>query len=157
MPSVDDIIAGKNIDTRSYRVRGVLVDVLDIFNTTENWVVSKYDINELKQKIVERNPSFEAKESTLYWAVRQLKVLGELSSIKAYKILWYGSHQSVSMIERSIPSLATSSPELLERVLLDINWLLVEGFDTNADDCEISGVRDTIAEIKQAIAKTKGE
>ena len=64
MPSVDDIIAGKNIDTRSYRVRGVLVDVLDIFNTTENWVVSKHDINELKQKIVERNPSFEAKEST---------------------------------------------------------------------------------------------
>ena len=46
---------------------------------------------------------------------------------------------------------------LLERVLLDINWLLVEGFDTNADDCEISGVRDTIAEIKQAIAKAKGE
>ena len=46
---------------------------------------------------------------------------------------------------------------LLERVLLDINWLLVEGFDTNVDDCEISGVRDTIAEIKQAIAKAKGE
>ena len=46
---------------------------------------------------------------------------------------------------------------LLERVLRDINWLLVEGFDTNADDCEISGVRDTMAEIKQAIAEAKGE
>ena len=46
--------------------------------------------------------------------------------------------------------------EALERALMDINWLLVEGFDTNVDDCEILGVRDTIAEIQQAIATAKG-
>ena len=153
MPSVDDIIAGKNIDTRSYRVRGVLVDVLDIFNTTENWVVSKHDINELKQKIVERNPSFEAKESTLYWAVRQLKVLGELSSIKAYKILWYGSHQSVSMIERSIPSLATSSPELLE-VLKELTKIAFNMKTPRPIGDSILGVVDKAEKI---IAKAKGE
>ena len=153
MPSVDDIIAGKNIDTRSYRVRGVLVDVLDIFNTTENWVVSKYDINELKQKIVERNPSFEAKESTLYWAVRQLKVLGELSSIKAYKILWFGSHQSVSMIERSIPSLATSSPELLE-VLKELTKIAFNMKTPRPIGDSILGVVDKAEKI---IAKAKGE
>ena len=153
MPSVDDIIAGKNIDTRSYRVRGVLVDVLDIFNTTENWVVSKYDIKELKQKIVERNSSFEAKESTLYWAVRQLKVLGELSSIKAYKILWYGSHQSVSMIERSIPSLATSSPELLE-VLKELTKIAFNMKTPRPIGDSILGVVDKAEKI---IAKAKGE
>ena len=153
MPSVDDIIAGKNIDTRSYRVRGVLVDVLDIFNTTENWVVSKHDINELKQKIVERNPSFEAKESTLYWAVRQLKVLGELSSIKAYKILWYGSHQSVSMIERSIPSLATSSPELLE-VLKELTKIAFNMKTPRPIGDSILGVVDKAEKI---MAKAKGE
>ena len=52
--------------------------------------------------------------------------------------------------------LIASAPDLLEALenaLADINWLLVEGFDTNADECNIDGVRDTIAEIKQAIAK----
>ena len=52
--------------------------------------------------------------------------------------------------------LIASAPELLEALenaLADINWLLVEGFDTNADECNIDGVGDTIAEIKQAIAK----
>jgi len=55
--------------------------------------------------------------------------------------------------------LIASAPELLEALenaLADINWLLVEGFDTNADECNIDGVRDTIAEIKQAIAKATG-
>ena len=55
--------------------------------------------------------------------------------------------------------LIASAPDLLEALenaLADINWLLVEGFDTNADECNIDGVRDTIAEIKQAIAKAKG-
>ncbi|MAH49250.1 hypothetical protein CMI37_25720 [Candidatus Pacearchaeota archaeon] len=45
----------------------------------------------------------------------------------------------------------------LENALADINWLLVEGFDTNADECNIDGVRDTIAEIKQLLANAKGE
>ena len=52
--------------------------------------------------------------------------------------------------------LIASAPDLLEALenaLADIKWLLVEGFDTNADECNIDGVRDTIAEIKQAIAK----
>jgi len=107
MPSVDDVIdfqKAKKLSgyMRSHYVRGVLADVLEIFDTTENWVMSKHDIKELNQKIVERNPSFEAKESTLYWATRQLKVLGELSSIKVHRIVWYGSHQSVSMIEQSM-------------------------------------------------------
>ena len=45
--------------------------------------------------------------------------------------------------------------DILHHALADINWLLVEGFDTNADDCNIDGIRDTIAEIKQAIAKAE--
>jgi len=55
--------------------------------------------------------------------------------------------------------LIASAPELfraLENAYADINWLLAEGFDTNADECNIDGVRDTLAEIKQAIAKAKG-
>ena len=54
--------------------------------------------------------------------------------------------------------LAASAPELLkalENAYADINWLLAEGFDTNADECNIDGVRDTLADIKQAIATAK--
>ena len=47
--------------------------------------------------------------------------------------------------------------EVLSHAYADINWLLVEGFDTNADECNLEGVRDTIAEIKQALATAKGE
>ena len=57
-------------------------------------------------------------------------------------------------LERS----ARVAPELLkalENAYADINWLLVEGFDTNAEDCTIPGVQDTIAEIRQAIANVK--
>ena len=39
--------------------------------------------------------------------------------------------------------------ELLTRIQTDINWLLVEGFDTNIDDCTIEGIRETIAEIRK--------
>ena len=56
--------------------------------------------------------------------------------------------------------LIVSAPEMLvalENAYDDINWLLAEGFDTNADECNIAGVRDTIAEIKQAIAKARGK
>ena len=56
--------------------------------------------------------------------------------------------------------LATASSYInatLKNALADINWLLVEGFDTNVDECNMDGVRDTIAEIKQAIAKATGE
>ena len=45
--------------------------------------------------------------------------------------------------------------DLLGKAYLDINWLLVEGFDTNAEDCNLDGIRETIAEIKQSIAKAK--
>ena len=46
--------------------------------------------------------------------------------------------------------------EVLSHAYADINWLLVEGFDTNAEDCTIPGVQDTIAEIRQAVATLKG-
>ena len=42
---------------------------------------------------------------------------------------------------------------VLSQALVDINYLLVEGFDTNADDCEIVGVSDTIIEIKQTLER----
>ena len=45
--------------------------------------------------------------------------------------------------------------EVLSHAYADINWLLVEGFETNAEDCTIPGVQDTIAEIRQAIANVK--
>jgi len=62
--------------------------------------------------------------------------------------------------QRANVRLACAAPELLkalENAYADINWLLVEGFDTNADECNLDGVRDTIAEIKQALATAKGE
>ena len=55
--------------------------------------------------------------------------------------------------------LASSAPELLkalENAYTDINYLLIEGFDTDVEECTIDGVKDTIREIKQAIAKAKG-
>ena len=59
-----------------------------------------------------------------------------------------------SFIHDDCYALALSSSELwkaLKNAYDDINWLLVEGFDTNADACNIDGVRDTLAEIKQAL------
>ena len=41
---------------------------------------------------------------------------------------------------------------VLSHALLDINWLLVHGFDTNIDECTIPGVRETIEEIKELLA-----
>jgi hypothetical protein len=56
--------------------------------------------------------------------------------------------------------LISATPDMfvaLGHALTDINWLLVEGgFDCSIEDCTIDGVQDTIAEIKQAIAKAKG-
>ena len=40
--------------------------------------------------------------------------------------------------------------QILTRALLDINYLLVEGFDTNNKDCDIPGVKNTIRELQQA-------
>lgn len=37
--------------------------------------------------------------------------------------------------------------ELAKRALLDINWLLVEGFDCNVRTVQIEGVKDTIREL----------
>lgn len=41
---------------------------------------------------------------------------------------------------------------VLNHALLDIDWLLVHGFDTDVDDCTIPGVRETIEEIKELLA-----
>ena len=41
---------------------------------------------------------------------------------------------------------------VLNHALLDIDWLLVHGFDTDVDDCSIPGVRETIEEIKELLA-----
>ena len=37
--------------------------------------------------------------------------------------------------------------ELAKRALLDINWLLVQGFDCNVRTVQIEAVRDTIREL----------
>jgi len=44
----------------------------------------------------------------------------------------------------------------MQKVMLhayrDIDFLLKEGFDTNVDDCEMDGVKDTIKELKKSVA-----
>ena len=44
----------------------------------------------------------------------------------------------------------------MQKVMLhayrDIDFLLKEGFDTNVDDCEMDGVKDTIQELKKGVA-----
>jgi len=44
----------------------------------------------------------------------------------------------------------------MQKVMLhayrDIDFLLKEGFDTNVDDCEMDGIKDTIKELKEGIA-----
>ena len=35
---------------------------------------------------------------------------------------------------------------------MDMNYLLQEGFDTNAMDCEIDGVKGTLGEIRRILA-----
>lgn len=37
--------------------------------------------------------------------------------------------------------------ELAKRALLDINWLLVEGFDCNIRTVQIESVKDTVREL----------
>jgi len=37
----------------------------------------------------------------------------------------------------------------------DIDFLLKEGFDTNATDCEMDGVRGTLKEIRKALKNDK--
>ena len=44
---------------------------------------------------------------------------------------------------------------VLSHALLDINWLLVHGFDTNVDECTIPGVRETIEEIRELLAESE--
>jgi len=50
----------------------------------------------------------------------------------------------------------TFSKEYIELVLryayMDMNYLLQEGFDTNAMDCEIDGVKGTLGEIRRILA-----
>jgi len=44
---------------------------------------------------------------------------------------------------------------VLSHALLDINWLLVNGFDTDVDKCTIPGVRETIEEIRELLAESE--
>ena len=41
--------------------------------------------------------------------------------------------------------------QLLKLAYTDINYLLQEGFDSNVQECEIIGVKDTIKEIEEVI------
>ena len=43
--------------------------------------------------------------------------------------------------------------QLLKLAYTDINYLLQEGFDTNVQECEIIGVKDTIKEIEKELGK----
>ena len=49
----------------------------------------------------------------------------------------------------------------MQKVMLhayrDIDFLLKEGFDTNVDDCEMDGVKDTIKELNECLATYKKE
>ena len=47
----------------------------------------------------------------------------------------------------------TQLKQLLKLAYLDINYLLIEGFDTNVQECEMDGVKDTIKEIEEVIGK----
>ena len=47
----------------------------------------------------------------------------------------------------------TELKQLLKLAYTDINYLLKEGFDTNVQDCEIIGVKDTIKEIEKELGK----
>ena len=46
--------------------------------------------------------------------------------------------------------------DILKRAYLDIDGLLQEGFDTNAKDCQISGVKDTLEEIRDCVKAMGG-
>jgi uncharacterized Fe-S cluster-containing protein len=43
--------------------------------------------------------------------------------------------------------------ELLKYAYFDINYLLIEGFDSNVRDCEMEGVKNTIKEIEMVVGK----
>ena len=57
--------------------------------------------------------------------------------------------------------MSTHQKAHMQQVMLhayrDINFLLKEGFDTNVDDCEIDGVKDTIKELNECLATYKKE
>jgi hypothetical protein len=40
---------------------------------------------------------------------------------------------------------------LLSCAYADINYLLIEGFDTNHVDCQLDGIRDTLDEIRDVL------
>ena len=58
----------------------------------------------------------------------------------------------MSYTKRSMDLDDGSMVRILNHALVDINYLLVEGFDTNSKDCEIPGVKDTIQELQQALS-----
>ena len=56
--------------------------------------------------------------------------------------------------------LIAAAPEMYntcKRALLDINYLLVEYADTNIEECQIEGVKDTINELKDIIKAIEEE
>lgn len=48
---------------------------------------------------------------------------------------------------------STDAVKLLQHALIDINYLLKEGFDQNINDCSVHSVKDTIDEISDYIEK----
>jgi hypothetical protein len=79
---------------------------------------------------------------------------GEVDIARIHDVSKIGEDEAVANAR-----LIASAPELLEALenaYTDINYLLIEGFDTDVEECTIDGVKDTIREIKQAIAKAKG-
>lgn len=60
-----------------------------------------------------------------------------------------------SMATSSINQLRLKEKREFQKVIShayrDIDFLLQEGFDTNIDDCEMSGVKDTIKEMKECL------
>ena len=60
-----------------------------------------------------------------------------------------------NMATSSINQLRMKQKLEFQKVILhayrDIDFLLQEGFDTNADDCEMDGVKNTIKELKECL------
>ena len=56
-------------------------------------------------------------------------------------------------LAKAFPEIAKEFTSLLRFAYLDINYLLIEGFDSNVEDCEMDGVKDTIKEIEKFVGK----
>ena len=43
------------------------------------------------------------------------------------------------------------SKQTMSHALTDIDYLLKEGFDTSADDCDMDGIKETIEELREQL------